>query len=230
MEKYSQYRDKGEQQPDADASTPQARPTKGKLTTLADLTAHHPNRIILLFPESTPSNGRGILPLSPSLLSAPPTSRIFPTSLRYTPADITTPIPGLIYAWRFLWHLCSRPTHTVRVRIAEGIYNSASHAGTQHARQAADRKTSPTTTATKNSYATNFLDSLDKGVFSGSEDGAEQTRLRGQRAANGGSTPGADDGVGDVTDEEQGQKECLAGNRLCKEPVPKFRTSRYPAH
>lgn len=74
-------------------------------------------------PECTTTNGRGILPFSGSLLTAPPTSKIFPISLRYTPADITTPVPGTYLS--FLWNLNSKPTHCIRVRIAECVYNTS---------------------------------------------------------------------------------------------------------
>jgi hypothetical protein len=63
------------------------------------------------------------LPLSPSLLTAPPGTKIFPVSLRYTPPDITTPLPGTY--WSFLWNLLSQPTHCIRVRIAEVVYNTS---------------------------------------------------------------------------------------------------------
>ena len=68
------------------------------------------------------TNGKGILPFSPSLLSAPADAKIFPVSMRYTPPDITTPVPGA-YA-TFLWNLLSRPTHCIRVRIAEAVINT----------------------------------------------------------------------------------------------------------
>lgn len=75
----------------------------------------------MVFPECTTSNARGILPFSPSLLSASPKTKVYPVSLRYTPADITTPIPHAYF--RFLWNLCSKPTHSVRTRIAEYVLN-----------------------------------------------------------------------------------------------------------
>ena len=67
--------------------------------------------------------------------------KIFPVSLRYTPADITTPLPG--HYLGFLWRLCSRPTHTIRVRIAEPTYNTAAPKPVR-----------------RTSYETNFLDDL----------------------------------------------------------------------
>jgi len=95
------------------------------LTDLRALLSRYPNRIIVVFPESGTTNGRGVLPLSPCLLTTPAENAIFPISLRYTPPDVTTPVPGF-RAWiRFLWNLLGRPTHCVRVRIAEPIYNTS---------------------------------------------------------------------------------------------------------
>ncbi|KAI1181179.1 hypothetical protein F4777DRAFT_5236 [Nemania sp. FL0916] len=89
------------------------------LTTIRALLEQNPRRIIAAFPEMTTTNGKGILPLSSSLLACPADVNIFPVSLRYTPADVTTPVPG---AWAsFLWHLLSKPTHYIRVRVAEGV-------------------------------------------------------------------------------------------------------------
>ncbi|KAI1266695.1 hypothetical protein F5Y18DRAFT_425948 [Xylariaceae sp. FL1019] len=94
------------------------------LTTLRALVDANPHRVIAVFPEMTPTNGKGIMPFSPSLLSSPSYANIFPVSLRYTPADITTPVPG---AWRaFLWNLLSKPTHALRVRVADGVANTTS--------------------------------------------------------------------------------------------------------
>ena len=101
--------------------SPQIEPPKNaKLTDLHSLIRNHPNQAIVVFPECTTTNGRGILPFSPSLLTAPPTAKIFPISLRYTAPDITTPIPGSYVT--FLWNLLSKPTHCIRVRIAESLH------------------------------------------------------------------------------------------------------------
>ncbi|OAA58226.1 Phospholipid/glycerol acyltransferase [Cordyceps fumosorosea ARSEF 2679] len=93
------------------------------LVSVADLLREYPDRPIALFPECTTTNGKAILPLSPSLLACPPDVLVFPVSLRYTPADVTTPVPGRWVA--FLWNLLSRPTTCIRVRIAEGRFNTA---------------------------------------------------------------------------------------------------------
>lgn len=79
------------------------------------------NRIIVVFPECTTTNGRGILPMSPSLLTVSARTKVFPVSLRYTPADVTTPIPHDYFT--FFWNLCSKPSHCIRIRIAEAVYN-----------------------------------------------------------------------------------------------------------
>ena len=104
--------------------TPQIEaPTDAKLTDLDVLIKEYPHQAIVVFPECTTTNGRGILPFSTSLLSTPLTAKIFPISLRYTTGDITTPVPGLYIS--FLWNLLSKPTHCIRVRIAESTYNKA---------------------------------------------------------------------------------------------------------
>ncbi len=104
--------------------TPQVDPPRNAdLTDLQTLLQRHPNQPVVVFPECTTTNGRGILHFSTSLLTASSKTKIFPVSLRYTPADITTPIPDRYLA--FLWNLLSRPTHCIRVRIAESVYNTS---------------------------------------------------------------------------------------------------------
>lgn len=100
-----------------------APPNPAGLTDVRALLGRYPDRVIVVFPECATTNGKGILPPSPSLLTVPPDAVIFPVSMRYTPPDVTTPIPG---AWAaFLWKLLSRPTHCIRVRIAGGMYNTS---------------------------------------------------------------------------------------------------------
>jgi hypothetical protein len=65
-------------------------------------------------------------------------------NLRYTPPDITTPVPGAYIS--FIWNLLSQPTHCIRVRIAEVVYNTA-------------KPTDPIAEK-KERYLTNFLDAL----------------------------------------------------------------------
>lgn len=100
-----------------------APPKNAKLVDISDLLADNPNRVIAVFPECGTTNGKAILPFSPSILQCPPDVHIFPVSIRYTPPDITTPVPGRWF--KFLWNLLSRPTTCIRVRIAEGQMNSA---------------------------------------------------------------------------------------------------------
>lgn len=135
-----------------------APPPGAALVDLATLIARHPKRTIVVFPECTTTNGRGILPLSPSLLGVPPATRIFPVNLRYTPPDITTPVPGQYAA--FLWNLLSQQTHCIRVRIAEAVYNTA---------QATTNGVSET--MGKDRYLANVLDSLgdDSGMSSSTD-------------------------------------------------------------
>jgi len=99
-------------------------PPHARLVPLSTLIKEHPDSLIVVLPECTTSNGRGILTLSPSLLTTPSTAKIYPLNLRYTPADVTTPVPGTYLS--FLWDLCSIPTHLIRVRIAEAVQNTAS--------------------------------------------------------------------------------------------------------
>lgn len=104
--------------------SPKEYPPRGaKMTDLAALLKRYPGRAIVVFPECTTTNGKGILPVSPSLLTAPSGTKIFPISLRYSPSDITTPIPGKY--WSFFWNLLSKPTHCIKVRIAEVVYNTS---------------------------------------------------------------------------------------------------------
>ncbi len=98
-------------------------PRNAKFTDLQTLIQQYPGQAIVVYPECTTTNGRGILPFSPSLLTAPPEAKIFPISIRYTAGDITTPLPGSYLS--FVWNLLSKPTHCIRVRIAESVHNTS---------------------------------------------------------------------------------------------------------
>jgi uncharacterized membrane protein YgcG len=101
-----------------------------RLTDLETLLEENPERVVAVFPECGTTNGKAILPFSPSLLACPSHVPIYPVSIRYSPPDVTTPIPG---RWlRFLWHLLSRPTTCIRVRIAEPTTNSVNGAGAEY--------------------------------------------------------------------------------------------------
>lgn len=133
-------------------SPPQLEPRdESKLFTLKQLTDDNPNKIICVFPETTTTNGRGILPLSPSLLSADGKTKIYPVNLRYTPQDITTPVPGGYLS--FIWRLLSKPTHQMRVRIASRVYNSKS--------QDSPARPASSDRATGTGYDTNIFDQPD---------------------------------------------------------------------
>jgi hypothetical protein len=106
-------------------AAPQLLPPKGaRLVPLSVVLSDNPQSAVLVLPECTTSNGRGILPLSASILSAPAGTKVYPVNLRYSPSDVTTPLPGAYIS--FLWDLLSRPTHCIRVRIAEAIQLSVS--------------------------------------------------------------------------------------------------------
>jgi 1-acylglycerol-3-phosphate O-acyltransferase len=104
---------------------PQKSPPPGaKLVPISAIHKKYPTSIIVALPECTTSNGRGILSLSPSILTSSSKTKIYPVNLRYSPSDVTTPLPGAYLS--FLWDLCSRPTHCIRVRIAEAVQLSNS--------------------------------------------------------------------------------------------------------
>ena len=140
-------------------SNPLALGAEEKTIELAKLVKQNPNRIVVVFPEATTSNGRGILRLSPALLSAAPEMKIFPVSLRYTPPDVVSPIPGWLEAVRFVWRLNSRQTHCIRVRIGSPMTLSALPAFTSSLDSPAT-KTRSAGTPQRNSFESNFFDTL----------------------------------------------------------------------
>ncbi|EER25543.1 hypothetical protein CPC735_066430 [Coccidioides posadasii C735 delta SOWgp] len=100
-------------------SIPETHPSSSDLTELPSLLKQYPHHCIVVYPECTPTNGKGILELSPSITSAPAGAKVFPVNLRYTPGDITTPIPKSYFG--FLWNLLNHATHSIRVRIGEPV-------------------------------------------------------------------------------------------------------------
>lgn len=117
--------------------TPQTAPAPGaRLVELSTLLEKYPNQPVVLFPECTTTNSRGILPLSQSLLGVPAHTKIFPVSLRYTPVDVVTPVPGCYVS--FLWTLLSRGTHCIRVRIAEYVVGGVGRAEAMDMRDTLD--------------------------------------------------------------------------------------------
>lgn len=135
-------------------TAPPAPGTKAatQLTTLTTITSQNPSRITAVFPEATPSNGRAILSLTPALLSASPRSKIYPVSLRYTPADIVTPLPGLLPALHFLWTLLSSGSHCIRTRIGAAVRNPPADAVAE--------QRGATNGARKSGYESNYFDTL----------------------------------------------------------------------
>ena len=125
-----------------------------RLVSLQTMLSEYPNQAVVVFPECTTTNGKGILPLAPSLLTAPGNTKVFPVSLRYTDPDITTPIPASFGT--FLWNLCSKPTHCIRVRIAEAVYNTSAVASI------------PVPVHKLSSYKTNFFDTMQDNAVDGS--------------------------------------------------------------
>jgi len=146
-------------------SVPSMTPPDAGLVTLSSLVKQNPGQAIAVFPEATTSNGRGILKFATGLLSADKESKIFPVSLRYTPADITTPIPGFWESVRFVWRLNSRPTHCIRVRIgipattAAPIFPSAPT--TSPGKSPSNRNSQLGAAQRRRSYEANFFDTLD---------------------------------------------------------------------
>ncbi|KYK57142.1 vacuolar protein sorting protein [Drechmeria coniospora] len=108
-----------------------APPPDAILVDIKELLQENADRVIAVFPECGTTNGKAILPFGPGLLQCPPDVHLFPVSIRYTPSDVTTPIPGQWMA--FLWNLLSRPTTCIRVRIAEGQTMGAASASTNGA-------------------------------------------------------------------------------------------------
>lgn len=119
------------------------------MVDMATLVQTYPNRAIVMFPECTTTNSRAILPLTRALSAVPPSIKIFPVSLRYTPVDVVTPVPGTYLS--FLWTLLSRPTHCIRVRIAECVVSGHRPLDTPPARS-----------TRRSTYNTNYLDTLDQ--------------------------------------------------------------------
>lgn len=74
--------------------------------------------IVVVFAESTTSNGKGLLKLAPLPLDElPDSTKVFSSAIKYTPSTITTPIPNQSY-WAWWFRCIARPDLiTVRVRL-----------------------------------------------------------------------------------------------------------------
>lgn len=132
---------------------PQLYPPPGaKTVSLSALGHKYPGRPIVAFAECTTTNGRGTLPLSPALANIATKTKVFPVSLRYQPEDVVTPLPGCYLS--FLWALLSKPTHYIRVRIAEPAMIGGEAGGGRQPRVSEKMKDS--------TYETNYFDVLDE--------------------------------------------------------------------
>jgi hypothetical protein len=193
-------------------------PQPDNTISLAELVAANPRRVIVVFPECTTSNGKGVLRLSPSLLSASKGTNIFPVSLRYSPADVVTPIPGWLESVKFFWTLFSRQTHSIRVRIGFPVKmaqlqqpQQSSGAGTQQSQRPQQRlaqqqalssssdkdseeDSRPTTGTRRGSgYDTNFFDNFPS--TSSGNNAPSPAQKVGESGIDGLSSDGDDDDI-----------------------------------
>ncbi|KAK9240474.1 hypothetical protein V1525DRAFT_395073 [Lipomyces kononenkoae] len=110
-------------------------PTAAQLSTVPTLAeiqakALEKQKVVVVFNEATPTNGRALLP--PAIKHFPDASlitdkcRIFPSLIRYSPADITTPIPPMSVVSYLCRIVCRWKAWGVRVRIAKPLEVSAS--------------------------------------------------------------------------------------------------------
>ncbi|KAK9432269.1 hypothetical protein V1505DRAFT_365973 [Lipomyces doorenjongii] len=96
--------------------------------TLAEIQAKAlaSQKVIVVFNEATPTNGRALLP--PAIDQIPDGAnyigskcRIFPSLIKYSPPDITTPIPPRSLLHYLCRVVCRWKAWSVRVRIAEPL-------------------------------------------------------------------------------------------------------------
>ncbi|KAK9371895.1 uncharacterized protein V1513DRAFT_454139 [Lipomyces chichibuensis] len=90
-------------------------------------------KVIVFFNEATPTNGRALLP--PAIDQVPDEAnyigskcRIFPSLIKYSPPDITTPIPPRSAVHYLCRVVCRWKAWGVRVRIAEPLDVSGKNA------------------------------------------------------------------------------------------------------
>ncbi|KAA8912141.1 hypothetical protein TRICI_003606 [Trichomonascus ciferrii] len=57
------------------------------------------SKVLVVFPEGTTSNGRGLLPIVE--VPVPKDCKVFPTALKYEPQEITTPLPRNAFLWLY---------------------------------------------------------------------------------------------------------------------------------
>lgn len=94
-------------------------PPKSGLKDVSQVMLDHPKQPVVIFPECTTTNGKGVLRLCGSILTAPANSPIVPVSIRYTPGHVVTPIPGDYTG--FLWRLLTMPFFYIRLRTGNAF-------------------------------------------------------------------------------------------------------------
>lgn len=166
-------------------SPPTTPPPSTELTDLSTILSLNPSRFVAVFPETTTSNGRAILRPSPSLLSTPPETKIYPVSIRYTTPDIVTPLPGWREALKFSWRLNSKPTTCLRVRVGIPLSSADSAAP---AKQVPSPATPQQVRARRqpSTYESNFFDTLDSGSGGSSSAGEGEGAEEGVEGGDGG--------------------------------------------
>ncbi|BFZ59656.1 Lysophosphatidic acid:oleoyl-CoA acyltransferase 1 [Saitoella coloradoensis] len=93
-------------------------PTSGMME-LKDVTNKWQKRIVVVFPEGTATNSRGLLASTPSLSLTGVKTRIWPYTIKYTPtADLSTPITGFKASWSFFWRFLSQFKREIKLRRA----------------------------------------------------------------------------------------------------------------
>ncbi|ORY76060.1 hypothetical protein BCR37DRAFT_389521 [Protomyces lactucae-debilis] len=86
---------------------------RSKGQSLAELRRVYKDRVLVLFPEATPTNNRGLLAFQPVIAD-----EAYVVGIRYgTPACLTSPIPNTV---KFLWACFSVLRHEVRLKVSAG--------------------------------------------------------------------------------------------------------------
>jgi len=86
-----------------------------KTYPLNEVVHRNPSRIVAVFPEGTTTNGRALLCFTSCLKSLSRSKvNIYICYLRYSPADISTPIPPTFLI--HLWKICSLPSRELNIR------------------------------------------------------------------------------------------------------------------
>ncbi|KAK9366084.1 hypothetical protein V1509DRAFT_631226 [Lipomyces kononenkoae] len=103
------------------AASSSTMPTLGEIQAKALAS----QKVVVIFNEATPTNGRALLP--PAIERFPDANliankcRIFPSLIKYSPPDITTPIPPSSVVHYLCRVVCRWKAWSVRVRIAKPL-------------------------------------------------------------------------------------------------------------